>query len=251
MGERGFLGVHLPEEYGGGGGGLGDLAIVIEESAAQGCPMFMLVISPAIAGRCSRRTAPTELKEGWLPGIADGTKGSPSRSPSPTRAPTPTRSRPPPTREATGGGCAAEVLDLRHRRGRRGARRAARPRPGPKGADPVAVPRPHRAPGLTFQQIDSALQMPENQFMVFFDDVPVAPRRPHRRGGGGLRQMFAGLNPERIAAAALANGIARYAMSPGRAATPRSDGVVPAHRRPPGRRPPAGRRPTSTCSSPG
>ena len=50
MGRNGFLGVHLPEEFGGGGGGLEDLALVIEETAAQGCPMFMLVISPAIAG---------------------------------------------------------------------------------------------------------------------------------------------------------------------------------------------------------
>ena len=50
LGEAGFLGVHLPVEYGGGGGGLADLAVVIEECAAQGCPVQMIVISPTIAG---------------------------------------------------------------------------------------------------------------------------------------------------------------------------------------------------------
>ncbi|MER8233619.1 acyl-CoA dehydrogenase [Streptomyces sp. NPDC094049] len=30
---QGLLGIHLPEEYGGGGGGLGDLAVVVEEAA--------------------------------------------------------------------------------------------------------------------------------------------------------------------------------------------------------------------------
>ena len=38
MGRHGYLGVALPEEYGGGGGGIGDLAAVCEELAAQGCP---------------------------------------------------------------------------------------------------------------------------------------------------------------------------------------------------------------------
>ena len=36
--ELGFLGVHLPEEYGGGGGGMSELAIVCEELAAVGLP---------------------------------------------------------------------------------------------------------------------------------------------------------------------------------------------------------------------
>ena len=39
----GFLGVSLPEEYGGGGGGLWQLAIVAEELAAAGCPLQLLV----------------------------------------------------------------------------------------------------------------------------------------------------------------------------------------------------------------
>ena len=50
LGEAGFLGVHLPEDYGGGGMGISELAIVCEEVAAAGCPLLMMLVSPAICG---------------------------------------------------------------------------------------------------------------------------------------------------------------------------------------------------------
>jgi alkylation response protein AidB-like acyl-CoA dehydrogenase len=62
IGKNGYLGINIPEEYGGGGGGIGDIAAVCEELAAQGCPA-----SPTARGR-------------WR-----------SRSPSPGPAPTPRR----------------------------------------------------------------------------------------------------------------------------------------------------------------
>src|ERR1700750_3497350 len=48
LGAAGFLGVHLPEEYGGGGAGLTELCAVIEEVSAGGCPLLMVVIAPDI-----------------------------------------------------------------------------------------------------------------------------------------------------------------------------------------------------------
>ncbi len=47
-GKLGYLGVNVPEEYGGGGGGIGDLAAVLEEMAAAGCGLLLMVVSPAI-----------------------------------------------------------------------------------------------------------------------------------------------------------------------------------------------------------
>src|SRR5699024_11582488 len=49
-GRLGYLGVAVPEEYGGGGGEIGDLAAVCEELAAAGCPLLLMVVSPAIVG---------------------------------------------------------------------------------------------------------------------------------------------------------------------------------------------------------
>ena len=50
IGKAGYLGINIPEQYGGGGGGIGDVAAVCEELAAQGCPLLMMVVSPAICG---------------------------------------------------------------------------------------------------------------------------------------------------------------------------------------------------------
>src|SRR5260370_18434903 len=47
--DQGFLGVHLPEEYGGGGGGITELAIVCQELAPQGCPLLLILVSAAIS----------------------------------------------------------------------------------------------------------------------------------------------------------------------------------------------------------
>ena len=55
-GKAGFLGVNLPEEYGGGGGGMVELSIVLEELGAAGCPLLMMVVSPAICGTRWRAT---------------------------------------------------------------------------------------------------------------------------------------------------------------------------------------------------
>ena len=48
--DAGLLGLVIPEEYGGGGGGIGDIAAVCEELSAQGCPLLLMVVSPAICG---------------------------------------------------------------------------------------------------------------------------------------------------------------------------------------------------------
>ncbi|MCW2817323.1 MAG: acyl-CoA dehydrogenase, partial [Marmoricola sp.] len=73
IGKQGFLGTNVPEEYGGGGGGIGDTAAVCEELAAQGCPLLLMVVSPAICGTIITRYGTEAQKQRWLPGICDGT----------------------------------------------------------------------------------------------------------------------------------------------------------------------------------
>src|ERR1700756_1360673 len=71
-GKLGFLGVNLPEKYGGGGAGMYELSLVMEEMAAQGCGLLMMVVSPAINGTIISKFGTDEQKQRWLPGIADG-----------------------------------------------------------------------------------------------------------------------------------------------------------------------------------
>jgi alkylation response protein AidB-like acyl-CoA dehydrogenase len=71
---------------------------------------------------------------------------------------------------------------------------------------------PARAPGLTMHVIEAELIQPEKQFTVFFDDVRVPAGALVGEAGQGFRAVFAGLNPERVTAAAIRNGISRYAL---------------------------------------
>lgn len=71
-GRLGYLGVNLPEEYGGGGGGLVELSLVLEELGAAGCPLLLMVVSPAICGTVLARFGTEPQKRRWLPGLADG-----------------------------------------------------------------------------------------------------------------------------------------------------------------------------------
>src|SRR5258708_28965290 len=74
LGAAGLLGLHLPEEYGGGGAGMAEAVVVVEELAAHGMPLLVWVISPAICGSILAHHASPEMKQRWLPAIADGSK---------------------------------------------------------------------------------------------------------------------------------------------------------------------------------
>src|SRR4030088_3449040 len=72
LGEHGFIGINVPEAYGGGGAGLVELAIVCEESAAQGCPLLLLLVSSAISGEVISTYGTKEQRKEWLPRLASG-----------------------------------------------------------------------------------------------------------------------------------------------------------------------------------
>jgi alkylation response protein AidB-like acyl-CoA dehydrogenase len=71
MAELGWLGIHLPEEYGGSGAGLLELVVVLDELGRQVAPGPFLptVVASAVIAQCGS----TEQKQRYLPGLADGT----------------------------------------------------------------------------------------------------------------------------------------------------------------------------------
>jgi len=72
LAEKGYLGVNIPEEYDGGGRGMTELAAVGEELARAGCPLLLILVSPAIAGTVLAKHGTPEQKERWLRGIGRG-----------------------------------------------------------------------------------------------------------------------------------------------------------------------------------
>jgi hypothetical protein len=66
LGKHGFIGINIPEQYGGGGAGMVELTIVCEETAAHGCPLLLL-LEPSAAPASPARAllAPSGLPQGW------------------------------------------------------------------------------------------------------------------------------------------------------------------------------------------
>ena len=214
IGKNGYLGINIPEEYGGGGGGIGDIAAVCEELAAQGCPLLLMVVSPAICGTIITRYGTEEQKQRWLPGhLRRHRRRWPSRSPSRTPAPTPTTSPPPPAGTATSGcsTAARSTSPASTRPTTCSSSRAPRTR-GPGKVKPVLFVVPTDAEGFESKAIPMEIVSPELQFTVFIDDVRLPADAIVGDEDGGLVQLFAGLNPERIMAASFSTGLARFAL---------------------------------------
>jgi alkylation response protein AidB-like acyl-CoA dehydrogenase len=84
---------------------------------------------------------------------------------------------------------------------------------GPKGTlRPALFVVPTDAPGFSAQPIPMELVSPERQFQVFLDDVRLPADALVGHPDQGIAQLFAGLNPERVMAAAFSLGVARLAM---------------------------------------
>ncbi|MEU4200945.1 acyl-CoA dehydrogenase family protein [Streptomyces sp. NPDC045470] len=213
--ELGYLGVNLPEEYGGGGGGITELSIVLEELGAAGCPLLMLVVSPAICGTVIARFGTEEQKRTWLPGLADGSRKmafgitEPDAGSNSHRITTTARRDP-----ETGGWVlngrkvfisGVDIADATLVVGR-----TEDARTGKLKACLFIVPRD--TPGFGRSLIAMELAAPEKQFELTLDDVRLPADALVGDEDAGLLQLFAGLNPERIMTAAFALGMGRYAV---------------------------------------
>jgi alkylation response protein AidB-like acyl-CoA dehydrogenase len=214
LGAAGLLGLHLPEDYGGGGAGMAEAVVVVEELAAHGMPLLIWVISPAICGSILARHASEEMKRRWLPPIADGSKkmafgltepdaGSNSHNVKTTARRTETGWRISGSKYYISAVDQADAILLV-------TRDAEHSTAGRSRLSLFAVPT--ASPGLTFAPIDTSIVSPDKQFTVYLDDVAVGDDALIGVAGNGLRQVFDGLNPERILVGALSSGIGRYAI---------------------------------------
>jgi alkylation response protein AidB-like acyl-CoA dehydrogenase len=222
LGEAGFIGVNIPAEYGGGGGGLTELALVCEELGAQGTPLLLLVVSAAISAEVLTRFGTDEQRTAWLPGLAAGTTkvvfaitepdaGSNTHRLSTTATQDGDQWVLRGTKYYISGVDEADAVLVVARTGPA----AAGPSPGgtESGTSLSLFLVPTDSPGLERQVLPVDLLLPEKQFTLHFDDVRVGPGALIGQAGEGFRQVFHGLNPERITGAAQCVGIARYVLA--------------------------------------
>ncbi|MFF2139760.1 acyl-CoA dehydrogenase family protein [Streptomyces sp. NPDC058193] len=212
-GELGYLGVNLPEEYGGGGGGMAELSIVLEELGAAGSPLLMLVVSPAICGTVIARFGTEAQKRAWLPGLSDGSLTMSFGITEPDAGSNSHRI----TTTARRDGddwilngrkvfiSGVDISDATLIVGRTEDARSG-------SLKPCLFIVPREAPGFTHTRIDMELQAAEKQFELVLDDVRLPADALVGDEDAGLLQLFAGLNPERIMGAAFSIGMGRYAV---------------------------------------
>jgi alkylation response protein AidB-like acyl-CoA dehydrogenase len=213
IGRNGYLGINIPEEYGGGGGGIGDIAAVCEELAAQGCPLLLMVVSPAICGTIITRYGTEDQKRRWLPGIADGTSTMAFAITEPD-AGTNTHNISTTARrdgeEWLLNGRKIYISGVDESEHVLVVARTEDARTGQ--VKPVLFVVPTDADGFEYHSIPMEIVSPELQFQVFLDDVRLPADALVGDENGGLVQLFAGLNPERIVAASFSTGLARFAL---------------------------------------
>ncbi len=204
LAEKGYCGVNLPEEFGGGGLGMTGLAAVQEELALQGCTQLLLVVSPAIAGSILVARGSREQQEEWLPGLARGTTRIAFAVTEPDAG---TNTHNISTRAKQNGdgnwvlkGQKTYISGVEHATHILIVARQELD-DGQLGL-PLLFIVDVDAPGLNRESIPMALRLPDKQWTLYIEGIEVGDERLIGGTTGGLGALFDGLNPERIMAAA-------------------------------------------------
>ncbi len=214
LGHSGFLGIHLPEEHGGGGLGMHELSMVMQETSREGVPIAGLVFSAAIAAPILARHGTDEQKKEFIPGLASGQKIFSFAITEPDAGSNSHNIKTSAVKKGnkwvingqkywiTGLNVADKVLIV--------ARTGTDEKTG-RGLLTLFLADAN-SPAIKKTAIPSFLHIPEQSFTVFFDDLEVSEDRMVGELHQGLKTVFSGLNPERIAAASNVIGVARYAL---------------------------------------
>ncbi len=207
--ELGWIGVSVPEPYGGSGGGAVDMCLMLEECSRGLIPIQFVNVSMITAGAVERFGS-EELKREILGGIALG------------RPECIAMSEPEAGSDVGGLSCRAEPVDGGYViNGQKtwitGAHvadhvllvcRTTRTGDKHEGLSMISVPRD--APGLEIRLIETMAGREVND--VFFTDCRVPAQRLVGVQDQGWRQLMAGLNHERLILAAQALGWAQRAF---------------------------------------
>lgn len=217
LGRAGYLGVTIPEEYGGSGVSMRRLATLMEELANHGVPSLFLVVSAAMGAIPIAKHGTEEQKRRYLPALADGSEKFCFAITEPDAGSNSFRIRTLARRDGdsyvlsgqkvfiSGVDQADHVMVV--------ARTVAADRASDKREGMSLFIVDTKAPGVNAQRMDTRILMPEHQFQVFFDDVRIPRTALVGEEGRGLHAIFDALNPERISAAAMGVGLGRFALA--------------------------------------
>ncbi|MEB3367442.1 acyl-CoA dehydrogenase family protein [Saccharopolyspora mangrovi] len=212
-GRLGFLGVNIPEEYGGGGAGIYELALVQEELAAEGAGLLLVVVSPAICGTIISKYGTAEQKQRWLPGLADASTTMVFAITEPDAGSNSHHITTTARRDGADWILQGQKVFISGVDQADAVLVVARTEDARTGKlKPALFVVPTGTPNFVAQPMEMDIIAPDRQFTLFLDDVRLPAEALVGEEDAALMQLFSGLNPERILGAALATGMGRYAL---------------------------------------
>lgn len=212
----GFVGLMVPEAYGGGGQGMLEMALFMEGLSNNGIPLLSLVVNSTMSLALIAMHGSEEQKQKYLPPACRGESKFCFA-----------------ITEPNAGSNTIEITTMARREG--GKFRLTGQKTFITDADTsdfalvVARTRSHtevsrktdgftlfildmKKTGVSKTVIPVSILMPESQWQVFFDDVELSEDDVLGTLDEGFKILFDTLNPERIILAALCTGVGRYAL---------------------------------------
>jgi|AutmiccommuBRH23_1029490.scaffolds.fasta_scaffold03318_8 acyl-CoA dehydrogenase len=225
----GFVGVMVPEAYGGAGLGMTEMALFNESLAEQGMPLLSLVVGATMGLSLIASFGSEEQKRRYLPPACAGETRfcfaitEPDAGTNSMRISTVAKSQP------DGGfrlnGSKVYITDARESDYMVVVTRTtpfAEVKRKTDGFTLFIVDT--KAAGIEMQPIPVSVKIPETQYQVFFDNVELTADQVLGEVDRGFDILFHTLNPERILVGAICAGLGRYVM--GRAVEYANERVV-------------------------
>lgn len=214
--DDGFLGLMVPQEYGGAGLGMTEMALFMEGLAEHGIPLLMVVVGPCMSLSHLAKHGTEFHRRELLPKACRGEIQFCFA-----------------ITEPGAGSNSIKMTTVARQRGNRFS--LSGEKTYITGADVsdyclvVARTKPHgdvqrktdgftlfavdlKKKGVALQRVRISIPLPEEQFTVFFDDVDLGPEDVVGEIDEGFSILFDTLNPERIILAALCCGVGRFAL---------------------------------------
>ncbi len=213
LAEADLLGLGVPEHYGGAGGGVYEMVLLLDELARAGVPSLQLLLTGLVHAALARHATPDQVERYLRPsiegrlrfclGVTEPDAGTNTFAIRTT------------ARRAGGGylvtGQKTFISGADEAQYMYTVARSEEHSAGERAAFSVLMI-PLDAPGVERQRLDIEILQPEYQFTVFMNEVRVGADAVVGTPGAGGQALFDAFNAERLLVAAIAGGLGRYAL---------------------------------------
>ncbi len=215
--DDGFVGLMVPEAYGGAGLGMQEMALFNEGLSEQGTPLLSLVIGATMGLSLLGKYGTEEQKQTYLPpatrgetrfcfGITESDAGTNT-----IRINTVAKPQPDGRFKLNGGKTfITDALESDYMLLVTRTTPHTEVKRKTDGFTLFIVDT--KSVGIEMQPIPISVLIPEMQYQVFFDDVELGPEHILGELDRGFDILFDALNPERILVGAICSGLGRYAL---------------------------------------